>query len=117
MTNSTKKEEHKIIEDAWIAIGPQGLAAAAVAIAAVGSSTGWINSIYTALFGISGVVLWIVVMKFLLLDRPDGYTGQISRNNNNRAPLPINSQCCRPSADLPENSVSAESDLEARGRL
>lgn len=67
---STESKEHRIIERVWIEIGPQGLVAAAVAIMAIGSASGWKYAVVTACVGVVAAIIWCVGMKFLMSDRP-----------------------------------------------
>jgi hypothetical protein len=71
--NDSKREEHKLLENAWIAIGPQGLAAAAVASIAIGSSNGWLNAALAFAAALAGASIWMFIMKCLMKDRPDGF--------------------------------------------
>lgn len=75
----TANEEHGILEEVWIAIGPQGMVAAAVAATAIGSATGWINALWTILAALVGAMLWMAVMKLLIISRPTRYRRSIKR--------------------------------------
>lgn len=73
MSDNNENEEHSLLEQVWISIGPQGMVAAAVATAAIGSATGWVNAAYTVMAGLAGAMLWMIGMKLLLMGRPNGY--------------------------------------------
>ncbi|QRM40481.1 hypothetical protein F3X89_21910 [Rhizobium rhizogenes] len=79
MADNNGIEEHGLIEQVWIAIGPQGMVAAAVATVAIGSTTGWINALWSVVAGFGGAIVWLLVMKLLIKDRPAGYRAGSSR--------------------------------------
>lgn len=71
MSDNSEIEEHGLLEQVWISIGPQGMVAAAVATAAIGSATGWMNAAYTVVAGLVGAMIWMIGMKLLLMGRPN----------------------------------------------
>ena len=75
MSSNNEVEEHSLLEKVWISIGPQGMVAASVAVAAVGSATGWVNAAWTVVAGLIGAAVWMIVMKVLLKGRPAGHSG------------------------------------------
>jgi hypothetical protein len=71
--STDEKKEHRIIEQAWLAIGPHGAVAAAIAIMAIYNAAGWEVAAWTVVAGIGAAAIWCLGMKVLIWTRPNGY--------------------------------------------
>lgn len=66
---STEQEEQKIIETAWTDFGAKGAAAAAIALVVIYDSKGFEAAAWALVAALSGVVIWILIMKLLVTMR------------------------------------------------